>query len=307
MEKLSIVVPCYNEEEVLETLYQTVKKIMEKVDIKVEYILVDDGSHDQTLEIMRNLSKKDKSVHYISFSRNFGKEAAMLAGLKRATGDYVVVMDADLQHDPTLLPEMVSTLKNGEYQSVAVRRINRKEGIRGIFSKLFFKIMKKLSGLNTQIGEMDFRMMNRRMVDSVLEMQEYNRFSKGIFSFVGYNTKWIEQENIERKLGHTKWNIRSLVKYSIEGITAFSTMPLVISFVLGLLFCFIFLVLLVIIVVKTFCFGTPISGILILICSLFMCSGVQLLCFGIMGEYMSKMYLEVKNRPIYFVKETDEK
>lgn len=306
MEKLSIVVPCYNEEEVLETFYKTVKEIMKKVKVEVEYVFIDDGSRDNTLQIMRELAKENKDVRYLSFSRNFGKEAGMLAGLEASKGDYVVVMDADLQHDPRLLPEMVETLKTGEYQSVAVRRINRKEGIRGALSKVFFKIMAKLSGLNTKTGEMDFRMMNRKMVNSILRMKEYNRFSKGIFSFVGYNTKWLEQENIERELGHTKWNMRGLIKYSIEGITAFSTMPLVLASYLGILFCAISFILIIFIVIKTLCFGDPVQGFPTLICCLFMCSGIQLFCFGIMGEYLSKMYLEVKGRPIYFVKETDE-
>lgn len=306
MEKLSIVVPCYNEEEVLETFYKTVKDIMKNVKIELEYIFIDDGSADNTLNIIRKLAKENKEVKYVSFSRNFGKEAGMFAGLKKAKGDYVVVMDADLQHDPKLLPEMVSTLKTKEYQSVAVRRINRKEGIRGALSNLFFKIMAKLSGLNTKEGEMDYRMMNRRMVDSVLEMQEYNRFSKGIFSFVGFDTKWIEQENIERELGQTKWNMKGLIKYSIEGITAFSTVPLVLASIIGLLFCLISFIFIIVIVVKTLCFGEAVQGFPTLICCLFMCSGIQLFCFGIMGEYLSKMYLEVKNRPIYLVKETDE-
>lgn len=306
MEKLSIVVPCYNEEEVLEKFYTTVKEIMKGTKIKIEYLFIDDGSKDRTLSIMRKLAASDSSVRYVSFSRNFGKEAGMFAGLEKSTGDYVVVMDADLQHDPRLLPEMVETLKTGDYQSVAVRRFNRKEGIRGSLSKLFFKLMAKLSGLNTKEGEMDYRMMNRRMVNSILEMKEYNRFSKGIFSFVGFDTKWIEQENIERELGTTKWNMKGLIKYSIEGITAFSTIPLVISSLLGILFCLIAFILIIVIVIKTLVYGDPVQGFPTLICCLFLCSGIQLFCFGIMGEYLSKMYLEVKNRPIYLVKETSE-
>ncbi len=306
MEKLSIIVPCYNEEEVLEVFYKKVKEIINKVKVEVEYIFIDDGSYDKTLQIMRKLSNENKDVRYLSFSRNFGKEAGMFAGLEASKGDYVVVMDADLQHDPNLLPEMVKILKNGEYQSVAVRRINRKEGIRGALSKVFFKVLAKLSGLDSKAGEMDYRMMNRKMVNSILKMKEYNRFSKGIFSFVGYNTKWLEQENIERQLGHTKWSMRGLVKYSIEGITAFSTMPLVLASYLGILFCFVSFILIIFIVIKTLCFGDPVQGFPTLICCLFMCSGIQLFCFGIMGEYLSKMYLEVKGRPIYFIKETDE-
>ncbi len=306
MEKLSIIVPCYNEEAVLEKFYETVTKIMKDVTIELEYVFIDDGSKDETLQIMRLLAQKDKHVRYISFSRNFGKEAGIYAGLENCTGDYVVVMDADLQHDPKLLPRMVDILRTEEYQSVAVRRYNRKEGIRGSFSKLFFKIMAKLSGLNTKAGEMDYRMMNRRMVDSILQIAEYNRFSKGIFSFVGFDTKWLEQENIERELGQTKWNMKSLIKYSIEGITAFSTKPLILSSILGILFCLISFIFIIIIVVKTLIFGEVVQGFPTLICCLFMCSGIQLFCFGIMGEYLAKMYLEVKNRPIYLVKEYSE-
>jgi glycosyltransferase involved in cell wall biosynthesis len=306
MKKLSIIVPCYNEEEVLEKFYTTVTKIMADTKIEIEFVFIDDGSKDQTLKIMRALRKKDQRVRYISFSRNFGKEAGIYAGLEKCTGDYVVVMDADLQHDPKLLPKMVEILDTNQYQSVAVRRYNRKEGVRGSLSKLFFKIMAKLSGLNTKAGEMDYRMMNRRMVDSILQMKEYNRFSKGIFSFVGFDTKWIEQENIERELGSTKWTMKSLFKYSIEGITAFSTIPLVLSSLLGLLFCLVAFLLIIIIVVKTLIFGETVQGFPTLICCIFMCSGIQLFCFGIMGEYLSKMYLEVKDRPIYLVKETEE-
>lgn len=306
MEKVSIVVPCYNEEEVLEKFYETVTKIMEGVSIEFEYVFIDDGSKDKTLSLMRFLAHKDKRVRYLSFSRNFGKEAGIYAGLENSRGDYVVVMDADLQHDPKLLPEMVNILKTEQYQSVAIRRYNRKEGIRGGLSKLFFKMMSKLSGLDTREGEMDYRMMNRRMVDSILQMAEYNRFSKGIFSFVGFDTKWLAQENIERELGKTKWNMKSLLKYSMEGITAFSTKPLVLSSILGLFFCLIAFVFILMIVIKTLVFGEVVQGFPTLICCLFLCSGIQLFCFGIMGEYLAKMYLEVKNRPIYLVKESSE-
>ena len=304
--KLSIVVPCYNEEEVLETFEKTVTKIVESVTHDYEYVLIDDGSKDKTLNIMRKLKESNAKVRYISFSRNFGKEAGMYAGLKESRGDYVVVMDADLQHDPKLLPEMLTILEKKEYQSVAVRRRERKEGFRGKCSNLFFRLLSKLSGLSNKPGEMDYRMMNRCMVNSILEMKEYNRFTKGIFSFVGFDTKWLEQEDIKRELGTTKWTLKSLIKYSMEGITGFSTKPLVLSSILGLLFCLIAFVLIVMIVVKTLVFGEAVRGYPTLICCLFLCSGVQLFCFGIMGEYLSKMYLEVKNRPIYLVKERSE-
>lgn len=304
MNLLSIVVPCYNEEEVLETFYETVEKIVKDNKINTEFIFIDDGSKDNTLNIMRNLSK-NKDVRYVSFSRNFGKEAGIFAGLEASKGEYVVVMDADLQHDPKLIPVMYNELLKKEYQSVAVRRTNRKEGLRGLGSKMFFKLMAKLSGLDTKKGEMDYRMMNRKVVDACLSMKEYNRFTKGIFSFVGFDTKWIEQENIERELGTTKWSLKSLLRYSIEGITAFSTKPLVLSALLGIIFCIVSAISIILVIVKTLCFGEPVPGFPTLICCMFFLSGLQLFCFGIMGEYLSKMYLEVKNRPIYLVKETE--
>ena len=306
MEKVSIVVPCYNEEEVLEKFYETVTKIMEKNSTDFEYIFIDDGSKDRTLSIMRKLAREDKRVRYISFSRNFGKEAGIYAGLKNSVGDYVVVMDADLQHDPKLLPTMIDILKSGEYQSVAVRRYNRKEGIRGAFSKLFFKIMASLSGLNTKEGEMDYRMMNRRMVDSILQMAEYNRFSKGIFSFVGFDTKWIEFENQERVAGTTKWSFWKLFSYALDGITAFSTVPLVLAAIIGVLFCFIAFIMIIVIILKTLIWGDPVNGWPSLACIIFLVGGVQLFCTGIIGQYLSKTYLETKKRPVYIVKETEQ-
>lgn len=304
MNLLSIVVPCYNEEEVLEKFYQKVEEIVKNSNINTEFIFIDDGSKDNTLNIMRKLSK-NKDVRYVSFSRNFGKEAGIYAGLEASKGDYVVVMDADLQHDPNLIPIMYNELQKKEYQNVAVRRTNRKEGLRGIGSKIFFKLMSKLSGLDTKKGEMDYRMMTRQVVDACLSMKEYNRFTKGIFSFVGFETKWIEQENIEREFGTTKWNLKSLMKYSIEGITAFSTKPLVLSVLLGFIFCFISALAIIFVIFKTIFFGERVPGFPTVICCMFFLSGLQLFCFGIMGEYLSKMYLEVKNRPIYLVKETE--
>ncbi len=304
--KLSIVVPCYNEEEVLQSFYKTVTEILNETIVDYEYVFIDDGSKDNTLKIMRKINSENPKARYISFSRNFGKEAGMYAGLEMSNGDYVVVMDADLQHDPKLIPEMIKILDEEEYQSVAVRRKHRKEGLRGNFSSIFFKLMAKLSGLNTKPGEMDYRMMNRTMVNSILTMKEYNRFTKGIFSFVGFDTKWLEQDDIKRELGTTKWNMKGLIKYSIEGITAFSTKPLILSSLIGLLFCLIAFVLIVFIVIKTLVFGEVVQGYPTLICCIFLCSGIQLFCFGIMGEYLSKMYLEVKNRPIYLVKEKSE-
>ncbi|MEG1149935.1 MAG: glycosyltransferase family 2 protein [Bacilli bacterium] len=307
MKKLSIIVPCFNEEEVVNTFYEVVGKELEKENITLEFLFIDDGSKDKTLKILKELHKKDEKVRYISFARNFGKEAGVYAGLKECTGDYAVVMDADLQHDPKLLPKMIHILNDSEYETVAVRRVNRKgEGLRGFLSKMFFKFMNKLSGLDTKAGEMDYRMMSRKMIDAILLMSEYNRFSKGIFSWVGFDTKWLEQENIERSLGTSKWSFKSLVKYSLQGITAFSTMPLVLASFLGILFCIIAFIMIIVVVIKTLCFGEDVAGFPTLICCIFLIGGLELFCLGIIGEYLSKMYLEVKNRPIYIAKETSE-
>lgn len=307
MKKISLVVPCYNEEETVNLFYDEIQKI--KSDFKgvsFEMIFVNDGSSDKTLEILRKLSSKD-DVRYISFSRNFGKEAAMYAGLEAATGDYVAIMDADLQDPPALLHEMYEILESGEYDSVATRRVSRKGEpiIRSFFARLYYKIINKISKTEIVDGARDFRLMTRQMVNSVLSLKEYNRFSKGIFSWVGYRTKWLEYENTPRVAGETKWSFWKLFLYSLDSIVAFSTVPLSIASVMGILFCFVAFLIIIFIIVRTIMFGDPTSGWPSMVCIMFFIGGVQLLCVGIMGQYLSKAYLEVKRRPMYIINETD--
>ena len=309
MKKIAIVVPCYNEQEAIPYFYEEVNKISNTMRDKTEFefLFVNDGSKDDTLKVLRELSKKDERVKYISFSRNFGKESAMYAGLKEATGDYVAIMDADLQDPPALLPEMFETLEKGEYDCVATRRVTRKgeSKIRSFFARLFYKIMNLISNTEVVDGARDFRLMSRQIVNAILEIGEYNRFSKGIFGFVGFNTKWLEYENIERVAGKTKWSFWKLLLYALDGFTAFSTKPLNISTFVGILFCLISLIMIIFIICKTLIFGDPVGGWPSLACIVLFVGGVQLFCTGIMGEYLSKTYLEVKNRPIYIVKETN--
>ena len=309
MKKIAIVVPCYNEQEAIPYFYEEVNKISNTMRDKTEFefLFVNDGSKDDTLKVLRELSKKDERVKYISFSRNFGKESAMYAGLKEAAGDYVAIMDADLQDPPALLPEMFDTLEKGEYDCVATRRVTRKgeSKIRSFFARLFYKIMNLISNTEVVDGARDFRLMSRQMVNAILEIGEYNRFSKGIFGFVGFNTKWLEYENIERVAGKTKWSFWKLLLYALDGFTAFSTKPLNISTFVGILFCLISLIMIIFIICKTLIFGEPVGGWPSLACIVLFVGGVQLFCTGIMGEYLSKTYLEVKNRPIYIVKETN--
>ena len=307
MKKISLVVPCYNEQEVIELFYDEIQKIKKDFkNVSFEIIFVNDGSKDKTLDLMRELSKND-DVRYVSFSRNFGKEAAMYAGLEASTGDYVAIMDADLQDPPALLKEMYEILESKEYDSVATRRVTRKGEpvIRSFFARLYYKIINKISKTEIVDGARDFRLMTRQMVDSVLSLKEYNRFSKGIFSWVGYRTKWLEYENIERAAGETKWSFWKLFLYSLESIVAFSTVPLSIASVMGILFCFVAFIIIILIIVRTLMFGDPTSGWPSMVCIMFFIGGVQLLCLGIMGQYLSKTYLEVKKRPIYIVAETE--
>ena len=307
MNKISIIVPCYNEEDVLELFYNKITEVSENIDAEFEYIFVDDGSKDKTLQILKDHSKKDDRVRFISFSRNFGKESAMYAGLKESTGDYVAIMDADLQDPPDLLKEMYDTLLTKEYDCVATKRKTRKGEpiLRSFFSRMFYEIINKMTSTEIVNGARDYRLMSRKMVDSILEVTEYNRFSKGIFSWVGFKTKWIAYDNIERAAGKTKWNFWKLFKYSIEGITAFTTTPLVMSAVIGIIFCIIAFIMILFVIFKTLMYGDPVSGWPSTICIILFVSGVQLFCLGIMGEYLAKEYMEVKNRPIYIVKETE--
>lgn len=308
MEKISIIVPCYNEEEAMPLFYDEISKTAATFDkVDFEFIFVNDGSRDKTLEVARELAKKDKRVRYISFSRNFGKEAAMLAGLEYSSGDYIAIMDADLQDPPSMLHDMYEGIKNEGYDCVATRRVSRKgePPVRSFFAKCYYKLINKISSTEIVDGARDYRLMSRQMVNSILSLKEYNRFSKGIFSWVGYNTKWLEYKNVERVAGTTKWSFWKLFKYSLESIFAFSTVPLAISSVVGLMFFLISMIMVVFIIVRTLTFGDPVAGWPSLVCIIFFISGVQLFCVGIIGQYLSKMYLEIKNRPVYIVKETE--
>ena len=308
MKKITTIVPCYNEQEALPHFYKEITKVAKQMkNIDFEFLFVNDGSKDETLTVLQELAKKDKRVRYISFSRNFGKEAAMYAGFENATGDYVAVMDADLQDPPSLLPEMLDAIEKEGYDSVATRRVTRKgePPIRSFFARMFYKIINKISNADIVDGARDYRLMNRKMVDAIVSLNEYNRFSKGIFGWVGFKTKWLEYENVERVAGETKWNFWKLFLYSLEGIVGFSTMPLQIASVMGMLFLFVAFIAIIIVIVKTLAFGDPVSGWPSLACIIFFVSGVQLFCLGIIGQYLAKTYLETKNRPIYIVKETE--
>ena len=307
MEVISIIIPCYNEEDSIPLIYNELKKVSNNIKYDFEFIFVNDGSIDNSLNVLKKLSAKDKQVKYIHFSRNFGKEAAMYAGLSKSKGDYVTIMDADLQDPPSLLPEMLRLIKEEGYDSVGTRRVSRKgePKIRSFFARKFYKIINKLSKIEMVDGARDYRLMTRQMVNSILELKEYNRYSKGLFSFVGFNTYWLEYENVERVAGETKWSFWGLVKYAIEGIVAFSTLPLSIASLMGFIFCFVSFILIIIIIIKTLIFGDPTSGWPSLVCIIFSVSGIQLFCLGIIGKYLSKTYLETKNRPIYIIKESN--
>ena len=306
---LSVVVSCYNEEEAIPIFYKEINKISKEMnELSFEFIFVDDGSKDKTLEILKKLHQKDKRVRYISFSRNFGKEAAMYAGLENSKGDYVTLMDADLQDPPSLLEEMYKAIEEEGYDCVATRRVTRKgePPIRSFFARMFYRFINKLSKIEMVDGARDYRLMKRKVVDAITNMKEYNRYSKGLFSFVGFKTKWLEYENVNRVAGETKWSFWKLFIYAIEGIAAFSTTPLVLSAVMGITFCLISFIMIIFIIIKTLIYGDPVAGWPSLVCIIFMISGIQLFCMGIMGEYLSKMYLETKKRPIYIVRETSE-
>ncbi len=306
---ISIVVPCYNEEPVLEKFYGEVSKVAQEMSgVDFEFIFVDDGSKDRTLEEIKRLREGDKRVKFISFSRNFGKEAGLLAGLEYAKGDFVATMDADLQDPPALLPEMYEYVKSGEVDSVGTRRVNRagEPPIRSFFARMFYKLINRMSKVEMVDGARDFRLMSRQMVDAIISMPEYNRYSKGLFSFVGFKTKWLEYENVQRVAGETHWSFWKLFVYAIDGILAFSTVPLVIAAVLGVIFCLVAFVMVIVIVVKTLAFGDPVSGWPSTICIVLMMGGIQLLALGVIGQYLAKTYLETKRRPVYIVRETEE-
>ncbi|WP_406544297.1 glycosyltransferase family 2 protein [Pseudobutyrivibrio sp.] len=308
MKKLSIVVPCYNEQEAAPIFYDTVHDMEDKLSsVELEFIFVDDGSKDGTLDVLRGLHARDERVHYVSFSRNFGKEAGIYAGLEKSTGDYVVIMDVDLQDPPAMLPEMLSYIESGEYERVATRRVDRKgePPIRSWFARKFYKLMNKISSADIVDGARDYQMMTRKVVDAILAMGEYNRFSKGIFGWVGFKSKWLEFENVERVAGETKWSFWKLFIYAIDGIVAFSTAPLIMASVFGVIMCLVAFIFILVIIVKTLILGDPTSGWPSMACIILLVSGIQLLCMGVLGQYMAKTYLETKKRPIYLVQEEE--
>ncbi len=308
MEKLSVVVPCYNEQDSIPIFYNEIIKIAQRLkQLEFEFIFINDGSADKTIDIIKNLRQGDIRVHYTSFSRNFGKEAAIYAGLKKSTGDYVVLMDVDLQDPPELLLEMYNSIKQDGYDSVATRRITRKgePPLRSFFAKCFYRLINRLSKTEFVDGARDYRLMTRQMVDSILSMSEYNRFTKGICGWVGFKTKWLEYVNVERVAGETKWSFWKLFLYSIDGIIAFSTAPLALASVLGLLFCFVALFLIIFIIVRTSIWGDATSGWPSLVCIISLIGGVQMFCIGILGHYLARVYLETKGRPIFIVKEEE--
>ncbi len=310
MDKISVIVPCYNEEEMLPLFYEEITKVAAKMqDVDFEFIFVNDGSKDNTLKLMRGLAKKDERVKYISFSRNFKKEAAIYAGLEKATGDYVTLMDVDLQDPPELLEKMYKILKEEEYDCVALKT-NSHEGygfIRKFFTNCYYKVISRISSVEMVPGARDFRLMTRQMTDAVLELKEYNRYSKGLFSFVGFDTKWLSYDAPDRKAGTSKWSFWKLFAYAMEAIVAFSTTPLVISTVVGILLCLIAFIMIIVIIAKTLIWGDPVGGWPSLACIVIFIGGIQLLFLGIIGQYLAKTYLETKKRPIYIVKETEEK
>ncbi len=304
---LSIIIPCYNEEQAIPLFYQETMKqefFFREKGVELEFIFVNDGSKDGTVEAVKELHKQDERVHLISFSRNFGKEAAIYAGLEMAKGDYTVLMDADLQDPPSILPEMYNYIEQG-YDSVATRRVNRigEPPIRSFFARCFYSLMQKISKTEIVDGARDYRLMTRQVTDAILSMKEYNRFSKGIFGWVGYQTKWLEYENVQRVAGETKWSFWKLFLYSLDGIMAFSTVPLSIASFFGILFCLAAFIFMIFIFVRALIYGDPVAGWPSMVCIISFIGGVQLLCLGIMGQYLSKLYMEVKNRPKYLVKE----
>lgn len=304
--KLSLIVPCYNEQEALPSFYEETVRVLTGMGCDYELLFIDDGSQDNTLPILRTLAAKDRHVQYLSFSRNFGKEGAMYAGFRHADGDYVAVMDADLQDPPSLLPQMVEILQSGECDSVATRRVTR-EGepkLRSWFARLFYRLINRMSDAEIVDGARDFRLMRREMCAAIVSMGEYNRFSKGIFGWIGFRTYWLPYKNIERVAGQTKWSFWSLAKYAIDGIVNFSQMPLYLSSLIGLIMTLIALVLIVFIIVRRVVFGDHVAGWASTACLILFVGGVQSLCIGILGQYLAKTYMETKHRPLYIISES---
>lgn len=308
MDKISLIIPCYNEEEALPLFYKELQKVIASMpDQSFECLFIDDGSKDHTLSIIKNLADTDPSVMYLSFSRNFGKEAAIYAGFCHATGDYVAVMDADMQDPPKLIPEMYRVVSSGEYDSVATRRADRRGEpvLRSFFARMFYRIMNRISDSDVVDGARDFRLMNRKMADAIVHMGEYNRFSKGIYGWIGFRTKWLPFENVERIAGETKWSFWKLFQYSVSGIINFSEAPLMLSSVFGILCCLAALVCTAIIVARKLLIGDPVAGWASLACIMTFLGGLQLLCIGIIGQYLAKTYMETKRRPVFIIRETN--
>ena len=301
--KISLIVPCFNEEEALPIFYEEATKVLKTMDIDYELIIVDDGSKDRTFEVAKKIADQDKNVRYISFSRNFGKEAAMYAGFCNASGDCVAVMDADMQDPPSLLPQMYEILENGDYDSVATRRVDRKgeSKVRSWFARLFYRIINRISDADIVDGARDFRLMKREMVDAIVSMSEYNRFSKGIFGWIGFRTYWLPFENVERVAGTTKWNFWGLFRYAISGIINFSQFPLDVASGFGIIMTIVAFVMLIFVIVRKLIFGDPVAGWASTMCVIIFIGGIQLMCLGIMGQYIGKTYMETKNRPQYII------
>lgn len=307
MKSLSIIVPCYNEEEAIPLFYEACAAEAAKLPVTVEWWFVDDGSRDATLAALKTLRERDAHVHLISFSRNFGKEAAMYAGLEAAAGDYVAVMDVDLQDPPALLLPMLSGVAQEGYDCVATRRVTRKgePRLRSFFARAFYRLINRISKTEVVDGARDFRLMSRPMVDAILSLKEVSRFSKGIFSWVGFRTHWLAYENVQRVAGETKWSFWKLLVYSLDGIIGFSTAPLALASYMGLLFCLLAFVLILFFFLKTLFWGDPVAGFPAMICIILLLGGIQLFCIGILGQYLSKTYMETKHRPIYIAKEKE--
>ena len=306
--KISLIIPCYNEEEALPFLYRELQNVSASLpSYEFEFLFINDGSKDGTLKTLKEMAQNDPRVHYYSFSRNFGKEAAMYAGFCNAKGDYVAVMDADLQDPPSLLPQMLEILESGEYDSVATRRVSRagEPPIRSFFARQFYKIINRISDADIVDGARDFRLMKRDMVDAILSMNEYNRFSKGVFGWIGFRTYWLPYENVERVAGETKWNFWGLMRYAIDGIINFSQAPLTFVSYTGIFMTFISFIAILFVIIRKLIFDDPVSGWASLVCIMTFIGGIQIFCIGIIAQYLSKMYLEVKHRPHYIISETN--
>lgn len=305
MNLLSVVIPCYNEEDVLNEFYKELKKTLNLITYSSEIIFIDDGSTDNTLKVIKKISEDQNNIHYIALSRNYGKEAAIYAGLKNSKGNLVVLMDADLQDPPSLLPEMIEYIESGDYDSVATRRVSR-EGepkIRSFFARQFYKLINKISRADVVDGARDYRLMTRQFVDSIISLGEYNRFSKGLFGWIGFKTKWLEYKNVQRFAGETKWSFWSLFIYAIDGVIGFSTLPLHFASILGILFSLVSLVSILLIIIRTLIYGDPVAGYPSMLSVILLMGGLILSSIGVLGQYLAKTYLETKKRPIYIEKE----